>query len=89
MSNRAKANICFIASLITLVGIPLVVTVIKYKVIQNLHQQPLGTKISIIAALIILVLCLVFCRRLIKFLKVFKKYTIYNHILVFNILFLY
>lgn len=81
MSNKTKANICFISSLVTLIGIPLVVTVIKYNVIQSLSNQSIHTKISVIAATIILVLCLVFFKRLSKFLKAFNKASAFLNVL--------
>lgn len=81
MSNKTKANICFAASLVTLIGIPLVVTVIKYNVIQSLQNQSIHTKVSVIASIIILILCLVFFKRLSKFLKAFNKSSAFLNVI--------
>lgn len=77
MSNKLKSKICFIASLITSVGIPIIVTIFKYDIIQRFSEQKPKIKISIIAAIIILTLLIVFFKRIIKYLNSFDfSYTI-------------
>lgn len=78
MSNKLKSHICFIASLVTSVAIPLIVTFNKYKIIKVFKQQSSGIKISIIAAVITLILLVVFFKRIMKYLSKFEfSYIIY------------
>ena len=78
MSNKLKSHICFIASLVTSVGIPLLATFNKYKIIRVFKEQSSGVKISIIAAIITLILLLVFFKRIINYLNKFEfSYIIY------------
>lgn len=78
MSNKLKSHICFIASLVTSVAIPLIVTFNKYKIIKVFKQQSSGIKVSIIAAVITLILLVVFFKRIMKYLSKFEfSYIIY------------
>lgn len=77
MSNKVKSKICFIASLVTSVIIPLLVTVFRFGIIKYFAQQTIKIKISIIAAIIMLILLLVFFKRIIKYLNSFEySYTV-------------
>lgn len=68
-SNKAKSLYCFIASIIVSIGIPLIVTIVKFDVINQLKQTKTVTKISILAAIIIVVLILVFFKKIFTYLK--------------------
>ena len=81
MSNKAKAKTCFITSLVVLIGVPLMVTVIKYNIIQSLSNQSLSVKISFGAAIIILTLCIVFFKRLRSYIKKFTNMSLMARLL--------
>lgn len=68
-SNRAKSLYCFIASIIVSIGIPLIVTIVKFDIINQLKQTKTVTKISVLAAIIIVVLILVFFKKIFTYLK--------------------
>ena len=69
LSNKAKSIYCFIASIIVSIGIPLIVTISKFNLIQEFKQTKTSVKIGLIAAVIVVVLILVFFKRILKFLN--------------------
>lgn len=69
MTNKNKRLLCFIASLIVSIGIPLVVTVVHYDMLNLFISQKTSIKISIIGAVIVLTLLLVFFKKIIKYLS--------------------
>ena len=68
-SNKSKSLYCFIASIIVSIGIPLVVTIMKFDLINQIRQTKTVVKISIIAAIIIVTLILVFFKKIYNYLK--------------------
>lgn len=68
-SNKAKSLYCFIASIIVSIGIPLVVTIVKFDIINQIKQTKTVVKISIVAAVIIVTLILVFFKKIYNYLK--------------------
>lgn len=81
MSNKNKAKICFITSLIVLIGVPFLVTILKYNIIQSLRNQSLRVKISFGAAIIILILCIVFFKRIKNYIKKFTNMSLMARLL--------
>lgn len=78
MSNKLKSRLCFIASLITSVVIPIVVVCTKFHIIKVFKAQPYSIKISVIAAIIILTLLIVFFKRIMNYLNTFDfSYAVY------------
>lgn len=69
MSNKKKRLICFIASMFLSIGVPLIVTIIKYDIIKAFAQQRASVKVSIIGAIIICILFFVFFKKLVKYLS--------------------
>lgn len=69
MTNKNKRLLCFIASLIVSIGIPLVVTVVHYDMLNLFISQKTSIKISIIGAVIVLTLLLIFFKKIIKYLS--------------------
>jgi hypothetical protein len=69
MMNKNKRLLCFIASLIVSIGIPLVVTVVHYDMLNLFISQKTSIKISIIGAVIVLTLLLIFFKKIIKYLS--------------------
>lgn len=76
MSNKKKAKVCFISSLIILIGVPFIVTILKYNIIQNLHNQSLRVKISFGAAIVILALSIIFFKRIKSYTKKFANMSL-------------
>lgn len=69
LSNKAKSIYCFIASIIVSIGIPLIVTISKFDLIQEfIHSKPY-IKVGLIASVIVVTLILVFFKRILKFLN--------------------
>lgn len=68
-SNKAKSLYCFIASIIVSIGIPLVVTIMKFDIINQIKQTKPVVKISIVAAIIIVTLILIFFKKIYNYLK--------------------
>lgn len=69
LTNKIKRLICFIASLIVSIGIPLVVTIVYYDMFNIFITQKTSVKISIIGAVIVLSLLLIFFKKIIKYLS--------------------
>lgn len=68
-SNKAKSLYCFIASIIVSIGIPLVVTIVKFDIINQIKQTKTVVRISIISAVIIVTLILIFFKKIYNYLK--------------------
>ena len=69
LTNKTKRLICFIASLIVSIGIPLIVTIVYYDMFNIFITQKTSVKISIIGAVIVLSLLLIFFKKIIKYLS--------------------
>lgn len=69
LTNKVKRLICFIASLIVSIGIPLIVTIVYYDMFNIFITQKTSVKISIIGAVIVLSLLLIFFKKIIKYLS--------------------
>lgn len=69
LTNKVKRLICFTASLIVSIGIPLIVTIVHYDMLNLFITQKTSVKVSIIGAVIVLALLLIFFKKIIKYLS--------------------
>lgn len=69
LTNKVKRLICFTASLIVSIGIPLIVTIVHYDMFNLFITQKTSVKVSIIGAVIVLALLLIFFKKIIKYLS--------------------
>lgn len=69
LTNKVKRLICFTASLIVSIGIPLIVTIVHYDMFNLFITQKTSVKISIIGAVIVLALLLIFFKKILKYLS--------------------
>lgn len=69
LTNKVKRLICFTASLIVSIGIPLIVTIVYYDMFNLFITQKTSVKVSIIGAVIVLALLLIFFKKIIKYLS--------------------
>lgn len=68
LTNKVKRLICFTASLIVSIGIPLIVTIVHYDMFNLFITQKTSVKVSIIGAVIVLALLLIFFKKILKYL---------------------
>lgn len=68
-SNKARSLYCLIASIIVSIGIPLVVTIVKFDIINQLKQTKTVVKLGIVAAVTVVTLILVFFKKIYTYLK--------------------
>lgn len=69
LTNKVKRLICFTASLIVSIGIPLIVTIVHYDMFNLFITQKTSVKVSIIGAVIVLALLLIFFKKILKYLS--------------------
>lgn len=68
-SNKTKSLYCFITSIIVSIGIPLIVTIVKFDLINKFKETKVVAKIGVFVAVVGVTLLLVFFKKIYNYLK--------------------